>query len=73
MPTGLVDDVLRGLGLERKSGTRKRERSLRHQSGLAGGSSNASMLSSHSAADALGGAAAPLAEQADGAMPVEVG
>ena len=45
MPNGLVDDVLRGLGLERKSGTRKRERSLRHQSGLAGGSSGMSSQS----------------------------
>ena len=33
------------LGLERTSGTRKRELSLRHQSGLAGGSSGMSSQS----------------------------
>ena len=49
MPSGLVDDVLRGLGIERTEDTQGRERrsmrrSLR-QGGLAGGSSG---VSSHS-------------------------
>ena len=52
MPSGLVDDVLRGLGIERTEDTQGRERrsmrrSLR-QGGLAGGSSG---MSSHSGSE----------------------